>query len=262
MAPYVDAAYGDVAGSAGLHLRRLRRCSSRCKSTPDFAGYSHIAIGCARLLGFDLMRNFAYPYFSRSPAELWHRWHISLSTWFRDYVYIPLGGSRARHVRNLLITFGLSGLWHGAGLNFVAWGLFHGALVAIQWWPANTRLDAPAGEGALPDLRSALAIAVSPSAWSASAGCSFAPRACTTRGGSLRRCSAGRPWLPSRRPGALLGAVVATVSLLEWAQRCQPHPLANLRGPTLGRWAIYLALAMAVILLGSTQDVPFVYFQF
>ncbi|MEZ4808462.1 MAG: MBOAT family O-acyltransferase [Flavobacteriales bacterium] len=97
----------------------------------DFSGYSDIAIGVARLFGFELMRNFAFPYFSRDIAEFWRRWHISLNTWFRDYVYIPLGGSKGGsllRVRNILIVFLLSGLWHGANWTFVIWGLINALL--------------------------------------------------------------------------------------------------------------------------------------
>lgn len=88
----------------------------------DFSGYSDIAVGTAKLFGIDLMTNFKSPYFSCSIKEFWSRWHISLSTWFRDYVYIPLGGNRVRHKLNLLITFLVSGLWHGANWTFVIWG--------------------------------------------------------------------------------------------------------------------------------------------
>jgi D-alanyl-lipoteichoic acid acyltransferase DltB (MBOAT superfamily) len=98
----------------------------------DFSGYSHIALGTARLFGFELMQNFATPYFSQSHAEFWRRWHISLSTWFRDYVYIPLGGNRAsksRQALNLLVTFTLSGLWHGANWTFIVWGVLNGLYV-------------------------------------------------------------------------------------------------------------------------------------
>jgi D-alanyl-lipoteichoic acid acyltransferase DltB (MBOAT superfamily) len=94
----------------------------------DFSGYSDIATGTSRLFGFSLMQNFAFPYFSRDVAEFWRRWHISLSTWFRDYVYIPLGGSRVnklKQVRNTFIIFLLSGFWHGANWTFVAWGALH-----------------------------------------------------------------------------------------------------------------------------------------
>ena len=97
----------------------------------DFSGYSDIAIGIARLFGFDLMTNFRFPYFSRSIPEFWGRWHISLSTWFRDYLYIPLGGNRGSllfKIRNIFIIFLISGLWHGANWTFVVWGGIHAAL--------------------------------------------------------------------------------------------------------------------------------------
>lgn len=101
----------------------------------DFSGYSDIAIGCARLFGVELTTNFKSPYLSFSIREFWSRWHISLSTWFRDYVYIPLGGSRAgriRHCINLFITFLVSGFWHGSALTFLAWGAMHGLLQIIE----------------------------------------------------------------------------------------------------------------------------------
>ena len=101
----------------------------------DFSGYSDIAIGTARLFGINLMRNFSFPYFSRDIAEFWRRWHISLTTWFRDYIYIPLGGSRCARwkvMRNTLIIFLVSGLWHGANWNFVLWGVYYGVLLMIE----------------------------------------------------------------------------------------------------------------------------------
>ena len=101
----------------------------------DFSGYSDIAIGTARLFGIELMTNFRTPYFASSIKDFWHRWHISLSTWFRDYVYIPLGGNRTNNFRinlNILITFTLSGLWHGANITFVLWGFLHGFLYFIE----------------------------------------------------------------------------------------------------------------------------------
>jgi alginate O-acetyltransferase complex protein AlgI len=101
----------------------------------DFSGYTDIARGFSRLLGFDLLVNFRQPYGSRTPAEFWARWHITLSNWFRDYVYIPLGGNRGprgKTLRNLMVTMTLSGLWHGASLNFVLWGAFHGAALVVH----------------------------------------------------------------------------------------------------------------------------------
>ncbi|WNH08617.1 MBOAT family O-acyltransferase [Thalassobellus suaedae] len=101
----------------------------------DFSGYSDIAIGVARTMGFDLMKNFDSPYLSKSITEFWRRWHISLSTWFRDYVYIPLGGSRQGKYKtyfNLFIVFLVSGLWHGAAMTFVIWGAIHGVIIVIE----------------------------------------------------------------------------------------------------------------------------------
>ncbi|MEX2285861.1 MAG: MBOAT family protein [Planctomycetaceae bacterium] len=101
----------------------------------DFSGYSDMAIGLGRMFGFRFLENFNYPYVSRSVTEFWRRWHISLSTWFRDYVYFPLGGSRfgpRRTALNLLIVFFLCGLWHGASWNFVIWGLFHGTFLMLE----------------------------------------------------------------------------------------------------------------------------------
>ena len=95
----------------------------------DFGGYSDMAIGLGRMLGFNFMKNFDYPYISKSITEFWHRWHISLSTWFKEYVYIPLGGNKVsvpRHIINIMIVWFLTGLWHGASWNFVVWGLYYG----------------------------------------------------------------------------------------------------------------------------------------
>ena len=100
----------------------------------DFSAYTDIARGSSRWLGFELTQNFDHPYMARNPADFWRRWNISLSTWFRDYVYIPLGGSRAaewKWARNVMVTFLLSGLWHGASWNYVLWGLYHGVLLVL-----------------------------------------------------------------------------------------------------------------------------------
>lgn len=101
----------------------------------DFSGYSDMAIGLGRMFGFHFLENFNYPYISLSVTEFWRRWHISLSTWFRDYVYIPLGGnwvSRGKWIRNILIVWGPTGLWHGADWNFLAWGLSYGLILLVE----------------------------------------------------------------------------------------------------------------------------------
>ena len=101
----------------------------------DFSGYSDMAIGLGKMMGFQFCKNFDYPYTSRSVTEFWRRWHISLGTWFREYVYIPLGGNRvsvAKHIRNILVVWALTGLWHGAAWNFVLWGLYYGVFLLLE----------------------------------------------------------------------------------------------------------------------------------
>lgn len=129
LAVYVDQVYGDPSNYKGLSMV-IAAFFFSIQIYCDFSGYSHIAIGTAKLMGIDLMTNFASPYFSTSVKEIWRRWHISLSTWFRDYVYIPLGGSRCspwKKNRNLFLTFLASGLWHGADWTYLIWGGLHGA---------------------------------------------------------------------------------------------------------------------------------------
>lgn len=110
----------------------------------DFSGYSDMAIGLGRMFGFRFLENFDHPYISKSITEFWRRWHISLSTWFREYVYIPLGGNRvsvAKHVRNILVVWLLTGLWHGARWNFVMWGVYYGILLLIEKYALGRVLD-------------------------------------------------------------------------------------------------------------------------
>lgn len=134
LAPYVSAGLDAPDLVMGLSVF-LASVLYAVQLYADFAGYSHIAIGCMQLLGFDVPENFRAPYFSTSVKEFWNRWHISLSSWLRDYVYIPLGGSRCSTARccvNLLITFLVSGLWHGAGLTYLVWGGLHGLCQAAE----------------------------------------------------------------------------------------------------------------------------------
>ncbi|RMG74232.1 MAG: MBOAT family protein [Bacteroidetes bacterium] len=140
LARWVDPLFEQAEAVPGLWLW-LAALGFSLQIYADFSAYSDIAVGVARLFGFELMTNFRAPYGARSLRAFWSRWHISLSTWFRDYVYIPLGGNRRRHERNLLITFVLSGLWHGANWTFVLWGAVHGtAYVLEQRWRSLGRL--------------------------------------------------------------------------------------------------------------------------
>lgn len=131
---YVDAVYNNLPNHNGISIL-LATFFFTFQIFCDFSGYSLIAIGTARCLGFRLMQNFNHPYLSSSPREFWHRWHISLSSWFGDYVYIPLGGSRcseAKHQRNLFLTMLISGVWHGANWTFVFWGGIHGIFLCLN----------------------------------------------------------------------------------------------------------------------------------
>lgn len=141
LAVYVNAFYDDITGSTGI-AAVLAVFFFSFQILCDFSGYSDIAIGTAKVLGFNLMDNFRRPYFAKTVGEFWRRWHISLSSWFKDYVYIPLGGNkvcRMKHYSNILITFLMSGLWHGAAWHFVFWGFLHGIVQVISLVTASAR---------------------------------------------------------------------------------------------------------------------------
>jgi alginate O-acetyltransferase complex protein AlgI len=158
-----DAIFGLPAGALTCSLAWLGAACYTLQIYFDFSGYSDMAIGLARLFGFEFRANFDYPYVSRSVTEFWRRWHISLSTWFRDYLYIPLGGNRKgawRTYANLVTVFFLCGLWHGASWAFAAWGLYHGAFLVIEragWGQRLERFPAP--------LRHAYALLVATVGW-------------------------------------------------------------------------------------------------
>lgn len=146
---YVNSVYNNVEGASGLGVviaTALFAVQIYC----DFSGYTDIATGCARIMGIRLMKNFDHPYTSTSIKEFWGRWHISLSSWFKDYLYIPLGGNRCkkwRHLFNLMVVFAVSGLWHGAAWTYVIWGVLHGVyqIIGNLTWKARNRLVERAG---------------------------------------------------------------------------------------------------------------------
>lgn len=143
--PMADAAFNSDPASLSAGLAWLGVIAYTFQLYFDFAGYSNMAIGMGRVMGLTYPRNFDLPYCSKSITEFWRRWHISLSTWLRDYLYIPLGGnriSRSRTFVNLLTVFVLCGLWHGASFNFVVWGLYHGAFLALERTPFAAALQA------------------------------------------------------------------------------------------------------------------------
>jgi D-alanyl-lipoteichoic acid acyltransferase DltB (MBOAT superfamily) len=133
LAPFVNVVFADPSAAHGLAIP-VAVLAFAIQIYGDFSGYTDIARGISWLMGFDLMENFRMPYFALSPKQFWQRWHISLSTWLRDYLYVPLGGNRlgaGRNYSNLMLTMILGGLWHGAAWNFVLWGLYQGILLVI-----------------------------------------------------------------------------------------------------------------------------------
>jgi len=235
----------------------------------DFSGYSDIAIGTARLLGFRLTQNFATPYFSRDIAEFWRRWHISLTTWFRDYLYIPLGGSRGSRgmtVRNIFIIFAMSGLWHGANWTFVAWGVLNAFFfLPLLLRKTNRRnLDIVAQGRHLPTLRElgqmGLTFGLTLLAWVFFRAEDMAHAFSYLRGIFSPSILVIPPLSPVFITLGLVGFMVA----IEWVGREAPFALSRLglhwRRPV--RWAFYSFLLFLIGMFMQTQETPFIYFQF
>ena len=135
MALIADTIYGGDLATTGTVTLWLAAISYTLQIYFDFSGYSDMAIGLGRIFGFHFLENFNYPYVAKSITDFWRRWHISLSTWFRDYVYIPLGGNRVskfKWLRNILVVWLLTGLWHGASWNFILWGVYYGIILMIE----------------------------------------------------------------------------------------------------------------------------------
>jgi len=144
LAPMADAAFGERAGNLDMGTAWLGLASYALQLYFDFSGYTDMAVGLGRVFGYRLPENFNYPYISQSVREFWRRWHMTLSLWFRDYLYIPLGGGRVapwKIQRNLLIVFALCGLWHGASWSFVVWGLWHGVFLSLERTAFGRALD-------------------------------------------------------------------------------------------------------------------------
>ena len=254
-AEYVDqvfAGYTHYTGSTLLLAALLFTFQIYC----DFSGYSDIAIGTAKLFGIRLMRNFDTPYFSRSVTEFWRRWHISLTTWFRDYVYIPLGGSRttrAKVVRNILVVFLLSGLWHGANWTFIVWGAYHGLLLCLEK-SLKRKSVSPLTSNLLP-----LTFFLVLLGWIVFRSASLAD-AWGYLGGLFSSSLFSVPFLFVGTKKTLL--MVAVMLVLEWFTRSKEHALQfdKTTKPWLA-WVFSLAVVL-MILEFSTVSQSFIYFQF
>ena len=262
-ATFVDDIWGDFAGQSSINMAVAAALFS-IQIYCDFSGYSDIAIGCAKLFGIKLMRNFNVPYFSRDIAEFWRRWHISLTTWFRDYVYIPLGGSRVakwKVVRNTFIIFLVSGLWHGANWTFILWGAFHALLFLPLILMGKNRkyTDIVAADRWLPSIKELgqmlLTFVLAALGWIL-----------------FRSQSIGEAidFYTSLFTGGLSGAnlpmrtivFVAIMLLVEWLQRKREHGL-DMSGVRSGviRYIFYVCVLALIFVFGVFNE-TFIYFQF
>ncbi|HLX72801.1 MAG TPA: MBOAT family O-acyltransferase [Verrucomicrobiae bacterium] len=238
----------------------------------DFSGYSDIALGAAQVLGFKLMENFNTPYYSRSISEFWHRWHISLSTWFRDYLYIPMGGSRAglpRWVLAIMVTFTVSGLWHGANWTYVAWGALNGVylLVGVATKNFRDRFYGVVGLGKDNFARRCVAVGTT-FALTLGAWVLFRARNLNDAGYILTHWFSHWNFSTIKTPQFQLKyfpAAIAGLIALEAIQLLQPKfsfAPRFARSPIFLRWAVYMAVVFSVILFGVFRQTQFIYFQF
>lgn len=231
----------------------------------DFSGYSDIAIGTAKLFGIKLMRNFNNPYFSRDIAEFWRRWHISLTTWFRDYVYIPLGGSRvskAKIVRNTFVIFLLSGIWHGANWTFLAWGVFHAALFMPLILLGKNR-KYTSNDVTWRDIpKMLLTFGVVVIGWIIFRAETIT-QAWDILCGICNRSLLSVPYLVGQTYYLPLFFCLGVMLLVEWVNRSKAHSLelSNIRSHTI-KYAIYFGLILLIILFTPATPSPFIYFQF
>lgn len=234
----------------------------------DFSGYSDIAIGTARLFGIDLMKNFNFPYFSRDIAEFWRRWHISLTTWFRDYVYIPLGGSRGNKwmsFRNTMIIFLLSGLWHGANWTFIVWGVYHACLfLPLLLLGKNRKYRDTVAEGRFwPKGKEVVQMGITFGmvvlGWVIFRAENIEQAVAYFKNMFSASLFSWPEW--EGREIALVGILI--LLLVEWIQRGKEHALAIDRQiPYKGmRWGIYYMLVLLILMFGG-ESVDFIYFQF
>lgn len=232
----------------------------------DFSGYSDIALGSAKLMGFDLLKNFSFPYFSRNLAEFWKRWHISLSSWFRDYLYIPLGGNKAgtfKRVVNVMIVFLVSGFWHGANWTFIAWGVLNSIFVVIDNFILKTKFEGVVANGRkIPSLKE-VAQVLSTFLLVSILWIFFRAETITEAADYIKRIFSDALFkLPEVRP-SIVFILIFILLIFEWLGRHRDFAfqnMYNIKSKYL-RWFIYNAILAIILLFGATPQ-TFIYFQF
>lgn len=266
-AKYANLIFNDFGSHSGSELF-LGAIFFTFQIYGDFSGYSDIALGTARLFGIELLKNFNFPYFSRDIAEFWRRWHISLSTWFRDYLYIPLGGSKGgtwMKVRNTFIIFLVSGFWHGANWTFIAWGFLNALYImpSIIFNTNRNNLDIVAKGKILPTFKEFISIFITflltVFAW------------IFFRSGNISLAfdyiskifSKSLFTKPVIFPNDIIIAILAFIAV-EWFGREQHYAIAKLglRFPIYIRWTIYFLIVIIILSSVGREKQQFIYFQF
>ena len=233
----------------------------------DFSGYSDIALGTARLLGFDLLKNFNYPYFSRSIAEFWRRWHISLSTWFRDYLYIPLGGSKGGNwgrIRNTFIIFIVSGFWHGANWTFIIWGFLNALFImpSIIFKTNRNNMNVVAENSLFPSFKEIILMTVT-FGLTVFAWIFFRADNVAEAFHYIRKILSYSLLRKPEKDVIWLFFIIVLFMAVEWAGRKDNFAIEkiHLNGNKFFRWTFYYVLVAAIIYF-SGEEQAFIYFQF
>jgi D-alanyl-lipoteichoic acid acyltransferase DltB (MBOAT superfamily) len=267
-AMYVNQVYSYYAHQSGSTLW-LAALFFTVQIYCDFSGYSDIAIGTAKLFGIKLMRNFNKPYFSRDIAEFWRRWHISLTTWFRDYVYIPLGGSRvnkAKIIRNTFIIFLLSGFWHGANWTYIAWGVYHAMLFLPLILLGKNRkyLNQVAERRMLPTLKETGQMVLT--FLLVMIGFIFFRSQSIAQAweyiyGMVDKSFFSFPWIYSPTYIVPMLFILLLFLIMEWAGRNKECPIELNGIHRIWQWLVYVLFVVLIFSFGETSE-SFIYFQF
>ncbi|WP_252730205.1 MULTISPECIES: MBOAT family protein [Flavobacteriaceae] len=275
---YVNEVYNNPGGYEGVETI-MATVLFAFQIYCDFSGYSDIAIGAARTMGFDLMKNFDSPYFSKSITEFWRRWHISLSTWFRDYVYIPLGGSRKGKYRtyaNLFIVFLVSGLWHGAAMTFVIWGVIHGIIIVFEkaTYKIRTKISNTLGLSAYTFANKLFFVIITfvivDFAWLFFRANSFADASIIIQNmfnNNFYELFGTDLYLIGLKENEFLALFLSIIVLIGFELNHKKYNMVNWlnKQSIILRWSTYLAIAMVLTIFGVYGDdnvSEFIYFQF
>lgn len=267
---YVDPVYNHLREYRGMHMLAATVFFA-IEIYCDFSGYSDIAIGAARVMGFKLMTNFNSPYAARSISEFWRRWHISLSTWFRDYLYIPMGGNKVplpRRYLNIFFVFLVSGLWHGANWTFVAWGALNGFYLLAGIWTkrARTRWASSTGMSTHTTVHKVFQVTITFAlvcfAWIFFRANNISDVLYVIKHIATDIPTRGFLVGMSRPEFVMLVLSISVMEIVQFTQRRKDFLALLASQPMWVRWTIYYCLIFAILIFGQFDKKQFIYFQF